>query len=124
MPRRRSILTALTAMLAVPLSAVALAYASGTLPESTLPSPGASSESPGQFISEPPRPESIGPAHSPFVLSKPKAVPPFPILLNELVRGYVHDYVNRPGTWEASVQRSRPFFLEMSQALQAKGVPE
>ena len=124
MPRRRSILAAVTALIPVPLFAGAIAFASGTLPESTLPSPGVSNDSPGQFVSEPAKPEPAPSARTPFVLNKPKAVPPFPILLNELVRSYVHDYVHRPATWEASVQRSRPFFLEMTQALRAQGVPE
>lgn len=97
--------------------------ASGSIPESALQSQSATSESSGIFTTSSPKTET-SPAHSPFIVSKPKAVPPFPILLNELVKGYVHDYVSRPASWEASVQRSRPFFLEMTQALRAKGVPE
>lgn len=124
MPRRRPIVAALVALVSIPLAASAVAFASGTLPESTLPSPSLSNEGPGQYLSGPSKPESSAAARTPFVLSKPKAVPPFPILLNEMVRSYVHDYVNRPGTWEGSVERSRPFFLEMSQALRARGVPE
>ena len=124
MPRRRPILTALAALISIPLAVSAFAFASGTLPESTLPSAGGSNDSTGQFSSEPAKIEPSAAGHTPFVLNKPKPVAPFPILLNELVRGYLHDYVNRPGTWESSVERSRPFFLEMSQALRAKGVPE
>ena len=124
MPRRRSIVAAISALISVPLSAGAIAFANGTLPETTLSSLGVANESANTFIAEPTNSEPAAASRTPFVLNKPKSVPPFPILLNGLVRSYVHDYLNRPETWEASVQRSRPFFLEMTQALRAKGVPE
>src|SRR5581483_7603275 len=63
-------------------------------------------------------------SHSPFILSQPKPAIPFPIVLNRLVQSYVHDYLERPESLEASFERSRPFFLEMTKTLRAKGVPD
>ena len=124
MPRRRAILAILSAVISVPLSSAALALASGNLPENSLSSSALSNESVERFIPEPAKPEFSAPTRPHFVVARPRVVPPFPILLNRLVQSYVHDYVSRPESWEAGVQRSRPFFLEMTQALRAKGVPD
>jgi len=45
-------------------------------------------------------------------------------VLNHLVQGYVHDFLDRPETLEATFDRSRPFFLDMTKALRAEGVPD
>jgi len=107
----------------MPLLAVALVFASEAPVETGL-SRGPALADPIDLDSGPARLEPSSPVNSPFVVGPPKPVPPFPILLNRLVQGYVDDYLNQPASWEASVRRSRPFFLEMTQALRARGVPD
>jgi membrane-bound lytic murein transglycosylase D len=69
-----------------------------------------------------PADETVAP--SPFVTSKPKGVAPFPILLNSIVQQYVHEYLSRPGTLEASFTRSRPYLPEMARVMRSYGVPD
>jgi len=61
---------------------------------------------------------------SPFIISQPKPVAPFPILLNRIVQQYVNEYLNRPGTLEASFSRSRPYMPEMVRVMRSYRVPE
>ncbi|MGH7781481.1 MAG: transglycosylase SLT domain-containing protein [Candidatus Binataceae bacterium] len=61
---------------------------------------------------------------SPFIVSEPKTVAPFPILLNRIVQQYVNEYLNRPGTLEATFNRSRPYLPEMARVMRSYGVPE
>jgi len=63
-------------------------------------------------------------APSPFIVSSPKGVAPFPILLNSIVQQYVSEYLSRPGTLEASFTRSRPYLPEMARVMRSYGVPE
>jgi hypothetical protein len=62
--------------------------------------------------------------HSPFLLSAPKAVPPFPILLNQNVRRYINDFLNSPDGLQDSFDRSRPFLGDMVRVLRSYGVPD
>jgi peptidoglycan lytic transglycosylase D len=59
----------------------------------------------------------------PFVRSKPKMVPPFPVVLNGLVKRYVDDYVAQPAGLERSFRRSRPYLPEMVSLLNDQGLP-
>ncbi len=62
--------------------------------------------------------------HSPFVLSAPKAVPPFPILLNLSVRRYIEGFLNSPDGLQDSFDRSRPYLGDMVRVLRSYGVPD
>jgi membrane-bound lytic murein transglycosylase D len=62
--------------------------------------------------------------NSPFVLSAPKAVPPFPILLNQNVRRYIDAFLNSPDGLQDSFDRSRPYLGEMVRVLRSYGVPD
>ena len=123
MPRRKAILSASLALILLPLFAAASGFASDTPLAPTI-SAGPAIGDPLNFNRDPVKLEPSPTLHSPFVIGQPRPVPPFPILLNRLVQEYVDDYVSQPASWEAGVERSRPFFLEMTQALRAKGVPE
>ena len=61
---------------------------------------------------------------SPFVHSAPRAAAPFPLLLNQAVQNYVDDILDQPKGLELAFARSRPFFPEMVDELQAQGVPD
>ena len=123
MPRRKAILSASLALIFMPLLAAASGFASETPLAPTI-STGPAIGDPANFNREPVKLEPSSTVHTPFVVGQPKPVAPFPVLLNRLVQGYVDDYLSQPASWEASVQRSRPFFLEMTQALRANGVPD
>jgi membrane-bound lytic murein transglycosylase D len=107
----------------MPLFAAAPGFASET-PSTPTISFGSAIGDPLNLNRDPVKLEPSSTPHSPFVVGPPKPVPPFPILLNRLVQEYVDDYVSQPASWEAGVQRSRPFFLEMTRALRARGVPD
>jgi peptidoglycan lytic transglycosylase D len=62
--------------------------------------------------------------HSPFILSEPKSIPPFPILLNQSVQRYLHDYLSNSDQLEESFDRGRPYLPEMARVLRANGVPD
>jgi len=123
MPRSKPILSASLALILMPLVAAVSGFASETPLEPKI-SAGPVLNDPSNSSAEPVKLEPNPGSHSPFVVGQPKPVPPFPILLNRLVQEYVDDYVSQPASWEAGVERSRPFFLEMTQALRAQGVPE
>jgi peptidoglycan lytic transglycosylase D len=59
----------------------------------------------------------------PFVRSKPKMVPPFPVVLNGLVKRYVDDFVAQPAGLERSFRLSRPYLPEMVSLLNDQGLP-
>ena len=63
------------------------------------------------------------PGQLPFVRSKPEMVPPFPVVLNGLVKRYVDDFVAQPAGLERSFRRSRPYFPEMVSLLKDQGLP-
>ena len=123
MPRRKAILSASLALILIPLVAAASGFASETAFDPKI-SAGPALSDPSNFGAEPVKLEPSSAPRSPFVVGQPKPVPPFPILLNRLVQEYVDDYVSQPASWEAGVERSRPFFLEMTHALRARGVPD
>jgi membrane-bound lytic murein transglycosylase D len=123
MPRRKAILSASLALILMPLFAAASGFAIETPLAPTI-SAGPAIGDPLNFNRDPVKLEPSSTLHSPFVIGQPRPVPPFPILLNRLVQEYVDDYLSRPASWEAGVERSRPFFLEMTEALRAKGVPD
>jgi peptidoglycan lytic transglycosylase D len=61
---------------------------------------------------------------SPYIISEPKPIPPFPILLNKLVQRYVDQYLDHPHLLEVCFARSRPYLPEMAREMRAAGVPE
>jgi membrane-bound lytic murein transglycosylase D len=61
---------------------------------------------------------------SPFLLSAPKAVPPFPIQLNQYVRRYLADFMHAPDSLQDSFDRSRPYMAQMNKVLRSYGVPD
>jgi membrane-bound lytic murein transglycosylase D len=59
----------------------------------------------------------------PFVRSQPKAVAPFPLVLNRTVQHYVNQYLDQPQGLKQSFRRSRPFMGQMVQVLESEGLP-
>jgi membrane-bound lytic murein transglycosylase D len=59
----------------------------------------------------------------PFVRSQPRAVPPFPLVLNRTVQHYVNQYVSQPQGLKQSFRRSQPYMPEMIRELQMAGLP-
>ncbi len=59
----------------------------------------------------------------PFVRSQPKAVAPFPLVLNRTVQHYVDQYVEQPQGLKESFRRSRPFMGQMVGELESQGLP-
>lgn len=59
----------------------------------------------------------------PFVRSQPKAVAPFPVVLNSAVRRYVDAYAAQPQGLQQSFRRSRPYLAEMAQVMRDAGLP-
>jgi len=59
----------------------------------------------------------------PFMRSQPKAVPPFPLVLNHVVQKYVNQYVSQPEGLKQSFRRSRPYMTDMVRELREAGLP-
>jgi len=59
----------------------------------------------------------------PFVRSQPKAVPPFPLVLNRTVQQYVNQYVSQPQGLKQSFRRSQPYMSAMIRELESAGLP-
>ncbi len=59
----------------------------------------------------------------PFVRSQPKAVAPFPIVLNRTVQQYVNQYASQPQGLKQSFRRSQPYMAEMVHELEDEGLP-
>jgi membrane-bound lytic murein transglycosylase D len=59
----------------------------------------------------------------PFVRSQPKAVPPFPLVLNRTVQQYVNRYVSQPQGLKQSFRRSQPYMTDMVRELEQAGLP-
>lgn len=72
-----------------------------------------------------PQPESIAFASGtmPFVRSQPKAVPPFPLVMNRTIQSYVDEYMAQPQGLKESFQRSQPYIPEMTSLLEQEGLP-
>jgi membrane-bound lytic murein transglycosylase D len=72
-----------------------------------------------------PQPSAVpfAPGSLPFVRSKPKAVMPFPVVLNRTVQAYVDSYVAQPQGLKRSFQRSQPYLSEMVDVLESEGLP-
>jgi membrane-bound lytic murein transglycosylase D len=69
------------------------------------------------------RPTVLAPGSLPFVRSRPKLVPPFPLVLNRTVQAYIDNYVAQPEGLRESFQRSSPFMPEMLSLLRDDGLP-
>jgi membrane-bound lytic murein transglycosylase D len=59
----------------------------------------------------------------PFVRSQPKAVAPFPLVLNRTVQQYVNQYISQPQGLKQSFRRSQPYMPEMIRELENAGLP-
>ena len=59
----------------------------------------------------------------PFVRSQPRAVPPFPLVLNRTVQQYVNQYVSQPQGLKQSFRRSQPYMTDMIRELEQAGLP-
>jgi membrane-bound lytic murein transglycosylase D len=59
----------------------------------------------------------------PFVRSQPRAVAPFPLVLNRTVQQYVNQYVSQPQGLKQSFRRSQPYMSEMIRELANAGLP-
>jgi peptidoglycan lytic transglycosylase D len=72
-----------------------------------------------------PQQQSIvfAPGTLPFVRSKPKAVPPFPLVMNRTIQNYVDEYMAQPQGLMNSFQRSQPYMPEMTSVLEREGLP-
>jgi membrane-bound lytic murein transglycosylase D len=70
-----------------------------------------------------PRPAVPTPGSLPFVRSRPKPVPPFPLVLNRAVQAYIDSYMAQPEGLRKSFQRSSPFMPEMISLFQDDGLP-
>ena len=69
------------------------------------------------------RPAVATPGSLPFVRSRPKSVPPFPLVLNRAVQAYIDSYLAQPKGLRQSFQRSSPFMPEMISLFQDEGLP-
>ena len=91
------------------------ALVSPTLQQSpALGNPDQSSEQPSEVVVTP----------SPFINSAPRAVEPFPILLNKAVQANVAEFLDQPVGLKQAFQRSRPFLPEMMTVMRDEGVPD
>jgi membrane-bound lytic murein transglycosylase D len=63
-------------------------------------------------------------ANSPFVHSDPRAVAPFPLLLNSAVQTYVKNFLDQPQGLKLAFERSRPFLPEMIKTMKEQGIPD
>ncbi|HJU28085.1 MAG TPA: transglycosylase SLT domain-containing protein [Candidatus Binataceae bacterium] len=62
-------------------------------------------------------------ANLPFIRSQPKAVPPFPLVLNRTVQAYVDDYLSQPQGLKRSFRRSEAYMPEMVSLFEEEGLP-
>jgi membrane-bound lytic murein transglycosylase D len=76
------------------------------------------------FALETPAEEGARPIASPFILSQPKPIAPFPIQLNQQVRQYMSDILNSPDHLQDSFDRSHPYLPEMVRVLRSYGLPD
>ena len=65
----------------------------------------------------------VAPGDLPFVRSQPKAVAPFPLVLNQTVQAYVDDYLAQPQGLRRSFRRSESYMPEMVSLLKDEGLP-
>ncbi|HJU12791.1 MAG TPA: lytic transglycosylase domain-containing protein, partial [Candidatus Binataceae bacterium] len=70
-----------------------------------------------------PMPGRATPGSLPFVRSQPKAVPPFPLVLNRAVQNYINSYVAQPAGLRLSFERSSPFMPQMVSLFEDDGLP-
>ncbi len=63
-------------------------------------------------------------ANSPFIHSEPRAVAPFPLLLNSAVQSYVKNFLDQPEGLKLAFERSRPFLPEMIKMMKEQGIPD
>lgn len=118
MRRGKKIAAAAFAALLIPVLSVLAALPANAEPGQTGPNI-AESSAPAPVL-----PPTLRPLSRPsFVISQPKPIPPFPILLNQLVQHYVSQYLNHPRVLKASFERSRRYLPEMMQVMRAAGVP-
>ena len=68
-------------------------------------------------------PVASAPGSLPFVRSRPKSVPPFPLVLNRAVQAYIDGYLAQPQGLRQSFERSGPFMPEMLSLFQDDGLP-
>lgn len=76
------------------------------------------------FDLETPAEAGARPITSPYVLPLPKAVPPFPILLNRAVRRYVSDFMSSPDQLQDTFDRSHAYLPDMVRVLRSYGLPD
>jgi peptidoglycan lytic transglycosylase D len=72
-------------------------------------------------------PDSAGPRapeSSPYVLSQPRPVPPFPIVLNQTVQHYVSEFLDHSDELQGIFDRSRPYVGAMMRELRDHGLPD
>jgi membrane-bound lytic murein transglycosylase D len=69
------------------------------------------------------RPVASTPGSLPFVRSRPKLVPPFPLVLNREVQAYIDSYLAQPRRLRQSFERSAPFMPEMLSLFEDDGLP-
>jgi membrane-bound lytic murein transglycosylase D len=58
-----------------------------------------------------------------FEVGQPRKVPPFPLVLNATVRGYVDSYLAHSDALRLSYARSAPYLAQMTEVLRQYGVP-
>ena len=66
---------------------------------------------------------ALSPSSLPFVRSRPKLVPPFPLVLNHSVQNYIDSYLAQPSGLRQSFERSGPFMPEMISLFREDGLP-
>jgi membrane-bound lytic murein transglycosylase D len=67
--------------------------------------------------------DSLAFTEMPFVRSRPRAVAPFPLVLNRTVQKYVSQYVSQPQGLKQSFRRSQPYMPDMIRELEQAGLP-
>jgi hypothetical protein len=60
---------------------------------------------------------------SPFVITSPRQVAPFPLVLNAWVQQYVNEFIAQPAGLRRSFRRSRPYLAQMVSVLEHAGLP-
>ncbi len=118
--------TALALVLGLGVSAQAEVPADGGQPVSlgpVTPAPQDGNIGGGAFRLENDGPALTAPG-SPYILTQPHAVPPFPIVLNQTVQHYVSEFLDNSDTLQGVFDRTRPYVGAMIRELRDHGLPD
>jgi membrane-bound lytic murein transglycosylase D len=69
-------------------------------------------------------PPAPAPGRSPYILTQPRPVPPFPIVLNQTVQHYVTEFLDHSDQLQGVFDRTRPYVGAMMRELRDRGLPD